>query len=169
MSADCDDDTLLVLAQSRRTDLSPGTPTCFAEARDRDGVEHRVPVDARGDDRAAHRRQPEGSYTARLLPAASAASRRRSARKASKPRWRPSRATIPTLVGECADLLYHLLVLLQGAQPVARAGRRTNSRRATASGVPGSHPAVTESQLTGACRPVSRAEASQHPRGSRSP
>ena len=66
VSADCDNDTMLVLAHPVGPTCHKGTPTCFAEARDPDAT--RIAFLATLQATIAHRiaENPEGSYTARL-------------------------------------------------------------------------------------------------------
>ncbi len=113
VSADCDRDTILVLAHPIGPTCHKGTPTCFADAPRAAAHADRVPGDAAGDDRAAHRREPEGSYTARLY----ASGVGRIAQKVGEEGVETALAAVtrddPELVGECADLLFHLLVLLK--------------------------------------------------------
>ncbi len=58
VSADCDRDSILVLAHPDGPTCHNGTPTCFAESREPQVSRDRIPVDAAVDDCAAHRRQP---------------------------------------------------------------------------------------------------------------
>jgi len=113
VSADCDHDSILVLAHPDGPTCHNGTPTCFAEAREpqvsriaflstlQSTIVQRI-VDS-----------PEGSYTARLF----ASGIGRIAQKVGEEGVETALAAVtrddPDLLGECADLLYHLLVLLQ--------------------------------------------------------
>lgn len=113
VTTDCDNDTILVLANPRGPTCHKGTTTCFAEAHDPDAV--RIAFLATLEKTIAHRiaESPEGSYTARLY----AAGIGRIAQKVGEEGVETALAAVtredPELVGECADLLYHLLVMLK--------------------------------------------------------
>lgn len=111
--ADCDDDTLLVLARPRGPVCHTGTRTCFGDAP-------RAALERYGflavledvvEQRIADR--PEGSYTARLF----AAGTRRVAQKVGEEGVEVALAgateSDEKLVSESADLLFHLVVLLR--------------------------------------------------------
>lgn len=110
---DCDGDTLLLLAHRTGPVCHTGTLTCFgdeplsAAARLSFLIELEQLIAQRRADR------PEGSYTAQLL----AAGPRRIAQKVGEEALEVALAAVAepdeALLGECADLLYHLLVLLQ--------------------------------------------------------
>jgi phosphoribosyl-ATP pyrophosphohydrolase/phosphoribosyl-AMP cyclohydrolase len=113
VSADCDSDTILVLAHPQGPTCHKGTGSCFAEAA--------VPaaahlaflsaLEATIAQRIAE--NPEGSYTARLH----ASGIGRIAQKVGEEGVETALAAVTReddeLLGECADLLYHLLVLLK--------------------------------------------------------
>ena len=113
VSADCDRDTILVLAHPDGPTCHNGTPTCFADAREPQAsrIAFLSTLQATIAQRIAD--SPEGSYTARLF--ASGVSR--IAQKVGEEGVETALAAVtrddPELVGECADLLYHLLVLLK--------------------------------------------------------
>lgn len=113
VTADCDDDTILVLANPQGPTCHKGTPTCFAEARDPAAA--RIAFLATLEKTIALRiaESPEGSYTARLF----ASGIGRIAQKVGEEGVETALAAVtredPELVGECADLLYHLLVMLK--------------------------------------------------------
>jgi phosphoribosyl-AMP cyclohydrolase / phosphoribosyl-ATP pyrophosphohydrolase len=113
VSADCDRDTILVLAHPDGPTCHNGTPTCFADSRE--PLASRIAFLATLQATIAQRiaDSPEGSYTARLF--ASGVSR--IAQKVGEEGVETALAAVtrddPELVGECADLLYHLLVLLK--------------------------------------------------------
>jgi phosphoribosyl-ATP pyrophosphohydrolase/phosphoribosyl-AMP cyclohydrolase len=110
---DCDGDTLLLLAQPMGAVCHTGTRTCFgdealsAATRLSFLVQLEQLIEQRRSDR------PEGSYTARLF----AQGPRRIAQKVGEEALEVALAAIAepdeALLAECADLLYHLLVLLQ--------------------------------------------------------
>jgi phosphoribosyl-ATP pyrophosphohydrolase/phosphoribosyl-AMP cyclohydrolase len=113
VSADCDKDTILVLANPVGPTCHKGTPTCFAEAHDPDAAS--IAFLATLQSTIAHRiaGNPEGSYTARLYSSGVG----RIAQKVGEEGVETALAAVvrddAELVGECADLLYHLLVLLK--------------------------------------------------------
>ncbi len=113
VSADCDNDTILVLANPVGPTCHKGTPTCFAGAAApaATGIAFIKSLEATIARRIAD--SPEGSYTARLY--ASGVSR--IAQKVGEEGVETALAAVTRdddqLVGECADLLYHLLVLLK--------------------------------------------------------
>jgi phosphoribosyl-ATP pyrophosphohydrolase/phosphoribosyl-AMP cyclohydrolase len=113
VTADCDDDTILVLANAQGPTCHKGTTTCFADARDPDAA--RIAFLASLEQTIAHRiaESPEGSYTARLY----ASGIGRIAQKVGEEGVETALAAVTRedaeLVGECADLLYHLLVMLK--------------------------------------------------------
>ena len=118
--ADCDRDALLVTATPRGPVCHLGTNTCF-------GVEH-TSTDRAACDAAGHltflttlgslieqriAAQPPGSYTAQLVSQGP----RRMAQKVGEEGLEVALAAVgqsdAELVGESADLLFHLLVLLK--------------------------------------------------------
>jgi phosphoribosyl-ATP pyrophosphohydrolase/phosphoribosyl-AMP cyclohydrolase len=113
MRLDCDRDTLLVTALPHGPVCHTGTLTCFGDA----------PASAAGAagfllelERIIAQRiaeVPDGSYTARLVSGGT----RRIAQKVGEEGLEVALAACteedPALLGECADLLYHLLVLLR--------------------------------------------------------
>jgi phosphoribosyl-ATP pyrophosphohydrolase/phosphoribosyl-AMP cyclohydrolase len=113
IQADCDDDTLLV----RVTPVGPAchrnTPTCFGDGALPGGKDlvFLAQLEAVIATRLADR--PEGSYTARLF----AEGTRRMAQKVGEEGVEVALAatggTDAELVGESADLLYHLALLLR--------------------------------------------------------
>lgn len=113
VSRDCDSDTLLVLADPQGPVCHLGAPTCFAD---------QTPTDAQRLaflselERVIARRiadKPEGSYTARLF----AEGRSRVAQKIGEEGVEVALAAVAEddskLLSECADLLYHVLLLLK--------------------------------------------------------
>ena len=113
VSADCDSDTILVLADPLGPTCHKGTESCFADAA-RAGFEQIAFLSLLGAT-IAHRsaEKPQGSYTARLL----AAGPNRIAQKVGEEGVETALAAVTRddagLLGECADLLYHLMVLLR--------------------------------------------------------
>jgi phosphoribosyl-ATP pyrophosphohydrolase/phosphoribosyl-AMP cyclohydrolase len=137
VSADCDSDSILVLAHPDGPTCHNGTPTCFADARDPSAtrIAFLATLQATIAQRIAD--NPTGSYTARLF----ADGVGRIAQKVGEEGVETALAAVTRddgeLVGECADLLYHLLVLLKARnltieQVVAELAARHGAR------VPGS-------------------------------
>jgi phosphoribosyl-AMP cyclohydrolase / phosphoribosyl-ATP pyrophosphohydrolase len=107
MEADCDHDTLLVLARPAGPTCHLGTQSCFPAAP----ADILSELDARIAARV--RERPHGSYTTKLLDAGI----RRIAQKVGEEGVETALAAVAqddaALLGEVADLLYHLLVLLR--------------------------------------------------------
>ena len=107
MEADCDADTILVLAHPRGPTCHLQRPSCFPDAPA--GV--LAELDALIATRA--RERPEGSYTTRLFEGGI----RRIAQKVGEEGVETALAGVvqddDALLGESADLLYHLIVLLR--------------------------------------------------------
>ena len=108
LEADCDADTLLVQARPAGPTCHLGRASCFPQAP-ADGL-------AELDAVIAQRAQelPEGSYTTRLFEGGI----RRIAQKVGEEGVETALAAVAqdeaALLGESADLMYHLLVLLRG-------------------------------------------------------
>lgn len=121
ISLDCDGDTLLVLARPHGPTCHNGTTTCFGSFPGPDvaflGELSRL-VEQRYKDR------PVGSYTTKLFEAGT----RRIAQKVGEEGVETALAAVAQgpddLLGEAADLVFHLLVLLRdrglGLSDVAR-------------------------------------------------
>ena len=113
VSADCDNDALLVLADPVGPTCHKGTPSCFADAVTTDG--QRLAFLSILETTIAHRiaQQPDGSYTARLF----AQGPNRIAQKLGEEGVETALAAVTRddkgVLSECADLVYHLLVLLK--------------------------------------------------------
>lgn len=107
---DCDADTLLVRAEPVGPTCHRGTPTCFADAVD-------LPIAFLGELDALvekrHAERPDGSYTTRLFDAGL----HKIAQKVGEEGVETALAGVAQgdaeLLGESADLLFHLLVLLR--------------------------------------------------------
>ena len=113
VSADCDNDALLVLADPVGPTCHKGTPSCFDDAAATVG--QRLAFLSVLEKTIAHRiaEQPDGSYTARLF----AQGPSRIAQKLGEEGVETALASVTRddkgVIGECADLVYHLLVLLK--------------------------------------------------------
>ncbi len=113
MRRDCDGDTVLVVAD-------PEGPTCHTEARTCFGddsptaagiVEELARVIAQRG-----RERPDGSYTARLLGKGLDATLKKIGEEATEVVLAAKGESDQRLAEECADLLYHLLVVLEQRQ-----------------------------------------------------
>jgi phosphoribosyl-ATP pyrophosphohydrolase/phosphoribosyl-AMP cyclohydrolase len=114
IAADCDGDALLVLAHPLGPACHLGTRTCWGENAPRSGAARLVFL--RTLEQVIGRRiesRPEGSYTAKLL----AEGTRRIAQKVGEEGLELALAAVAQsgeeVVGEAADLIYHMLLLLQ--------------------------------------------------------
>ena len=116
LSTDCDSDALLVLADPIGPTCHKGTESCFADSTPADaqrlaflGLLENIIANRIAD-------QPEGSYTAKLFAKGTG----RIAQKVGEEGVETALAAVSrddeALVGECADLLFHLLVLLKSRE-----------------------------------------------------
>jgi phosphoribosyl-ATP pyrophosphohydrolase/phosphoribosyl-AMP cyclohydrolase len=114
IAADCDGDTLLILAEPLGPACHKGTPTCWGESPPRSSAQ-RFAFLGRLEQVIAERiaTRPPGSYTAKLL----AEGPRRIAQKVGEEGLELALAGVaqsdPEIIGEAADLLYHMLLLLK--------------------------------------------------------
>jgi phosphoribosyl-ATP pyrophosphohydrolase/phosphoribosyl-AMP cyclohydrolase len=112
IAVDCDGDTLLILAKPRGPACHLGTTTCWGDIAP---PGQRLAFLGRLEDVIAERiaTRPPGSYTAQLL----AAGTRRIAQKVGEEALELALASLAQsdgeIIGEAADLLYHLLLLLK--------------------------------------------------------
>ena len=113
-AADCDRDTLLILARPLGAVCHTGTATCWGSAAPRAAVQ--TVSFLAGLERIIDERlevKPEGSYTAKLL----AQGMRRIAQKVGEEGLELALAAVAQsndeVVAEAADLLYHVLMLLR--------------------------------------------------------
>ncbi len=113
VSTDCDSDAILVLADPIGPTCHKGTESCFADAAPTDA--QRLAFLALLENIIAHRiaDQPDDSYTAQLYAKGTG----RIAQKVGEEGVETALAAVTRddegLVSECADLLFHLLVLLK--------------------------------------------------------
>jgi len=114
VEADCDRDTLLLLANPRGPTCHQGTPSCFAQTRSSLFGELDAIVAQR------QRERPAGSYTTTLFESGVA----RIAQKVGEEGVEVALAAVTAddaqLLGEAADLIYHLTVLLRARGLSAR-------------------------------------------------
>jgi phosphoribosyl-AMP cyclohydrolase / phosphoribosyl-ATP pyrophosphohydrolase len=117
---DCDGDAVLYRVEQTGPACHEGTRTCFARSVGRDGAA------TAGEDPGGHlltrlaatiadraRQRPEGSYTARLLDAGVRPISQKVGEEAVEVVVAANAEDNERLASEAADLLYHLLVLLQ--------------------------------------------------------
>jgi phosphoribosyl-ATP pyrophosphohydrolase/phosphoribosyl-AMP cyclohydrolase len=116
VSTDCDSDAILVLADPIGPTCHKGTESCFADAMPSDA--QRLGFLALLENIIANRiaDQPESSYTAKLFAKGTG----RIAQKVGEEGVETALAAVSRddegLVSECADLLFHLLVLLKSRE-----------------------------------------------------
>jgi phosphoribosyl-ATP pyrophosphohydrolase/phosphoribosyl-AMP cyclohydrolase len=114
IAADCDGDTLLILAEPTGPACHKGTATCWGENPPQ-SVAQRTQFLGRLEQVIAQRiaSRPPGSYTAKLL----AEGTRRIAQKVGEEGLELALAGVaqsdPEIIGEAADLVYHMLLLLK--------------------------------------------------------
>jgi len=138
IAADCDGDTLLILADPKGPACHMGTATCWGETPPRSAAQQVAFLGTLEDviaERIATR--PEGSYTAKLL----AEGTRRIAQKVGEEGLELALAGVAQsdreIIGEAADLFYHTLLLLKVknlslSQVVTELESRHTGRRAPA-------------------------------------
>jgi phosphoribosyl-ATP pyrophosphohydrolase/phosphoribosyl-AMP cyclohydrolase len=142
IAADCDGDTLLILAEPTGPACHKGTPTCWGHSAPQSAAQQ-MEFLARLERVIAERidTRPPGSYTAKLL----AQGTRRIAQKVGEEGLELALAAVAQsdgeIIGEAADLLYHTLLLLKVkglslSQVVAELESRHAGRRASASDQP---------------------------------
>jgi phosphoribosyl-ATP pyrophosphohydrolase/phosphoribosyl-AMP cyclohydrolase len=134
IAVDCDADALLILARPSGPACHLGTPTCFGAAAPRAAAESLAFLDVLQETIAARIADPPtDSYTAKLL----AQGPHRVAQKVGEEGVELALAAVSQgkteVIGEAADLLYHLLVLLQSkglslAEVVAALEQRHRAR-----------------------------------------
>jgi phosphoribosyl-ATP pyrophosphohydrolase/phosphoribosyl-AMP cyclohydrolase len=131
VSTDCDSDAILVLADPVGPTCHKGTESCFAAAAETDA--QRLAFLALLENIISNRiaDRPEGSYTARLV----AKGPSRIAQKVGEEGVETALAAVTRdddgLVSECADLVYHLLVLLKSRElPLERVVAELRARHA---------------------------------------
>ncbi len=124
VQTDCDSDALLILAHPRGPTCHLQRPSCFPAAPDKviPAPKQRLPMDVGFLDEldaligARARERPEGSYTTRLFESGV----RRIAQKVGEEGVETALAGVAQndaqLLGEAADLIYHLVVLLHSRE-----------------------------------------------------
>jgi phosphoribosyl-ATP pyrophosphohydrolase/phosphoribosyl-AMP cyclohydrolase len=116
ITADCDNDTLLVKAEPRGPTCHKGTDTCFGDmpATDANRLAFLLQLESIIEQRI--NAQPDGSYTAKIWAQGPA----RLAQKVGEEGVEVALAAVTQdekrLVSEAADLLFHLTLLLKSKQ-----------------------------------------------------
>ncbi len=108
---DCDADAVLVQALPRGATCHTGTDTCFGESRH--GSAHFLEVLEQVVSRRQAEADPRQSYTARLFAQGVARIAQKVGEEAVETVIAALHGPDDAFVGEAADLLYHLLVLLR--------------------------------------------------------
>jgi phosphoribosyl-ATP pyrophosphohydrolase/phosphoribosyl-AMP cyclohydrolase len=110
---DCDNDTILIQAIPDGPVCHKGTPTCFSEAMQTDAGKLVFLADLERIIAERIAQQPEGSYTARLASQGA----KRIAQKVGEEGLELALASASgedlEVIAECADLIYHVLLLLK--------------------------------------------------------
>ena len=138
VSADCDRDTLLVLAVPTGPVCHTGTPTCFADQPATAAESLAFLAELQGIIAQRIEDKPEGSYTARLCAAGPARIAQKIGEEGVEVALAAAAEDDARTVEESADLLYHLLLLLKSRNlslaDVARtlAERHADQRTVTA-------------------------------------
>lgn len=129
VTTDCDTDTLLIQAEPTGPVCHKGTPTCFADQAPTAG--ERLAFLAELESIIARRLadRPQGSYTARLFAEGPA----RIAQKIGEEGVEVALAAVGSddakLIGEIADLIYHLVLLIKSRNlSLARAVQELEAR-----------------------------------------
>ncbi|HTW73305.1 MAG TPA: bifunctional phosphoribosyl-AMP cyclohydrolase/phosphoribosyl-ATP diphosphatase HisIE [Steroidobacteraceae bacterium] len=126
---DCDADTLLVTALPAGPVCHTGTATCFGDEPLSAAQPLAFLATLEGIIAQRIAAQPEGSYTARLHAAGMPRVAQKVGEEAVEVALAAVTASDESLLGECADLLYHLLVLLRERSLDLSAVVRTLQRR----------------------------------------
>lgn len=113
IEVDCDQDTVLLRCEPDGPTCHTGTQSCFGDPTPDLGGPQSFLVELEQTVAERDRERPEGSYTTSLLEGGV----RRIAQKVGEEGVETALAAVaqedPELIGESADLLYHLLVLLR--------------------------------------------------------
>lgn len=126
---DCDGDTLLALVEPVGPACHTGERTCFHRGELVPGAPHEILPTLERTLRERARERPQGSYTVTLLddPELAGAKVREEAEEVTRAAREESDMRVDE---EAADLLYHLLVLMQGrGRDLADAERVLDGRR----------------------------------------
>jgi len=127
IEADCDADTLLIIARPAGPACHLGTTSCFTKA-DAPGL-GRIARLAQTI-RARNGADPEDSYTARLLAEGPARAAKKLGEEGVEVALAGAGEPLDSLYEETADLLYHLLVLLESRGGALEGALQVLERRA---------------------------------------
>jgi phosphoribosyl-ATP pyrophosphohydrolase/phosphoribosyl-AMP cyclohydrolase len=113
VTPDCDNDTLLVLADPTGPVCHQGTATCFADQppTDAESLAFLAELEAIIASRLASR--PPGSYTARLFAEGPSRIAQKIGEEGVEVALAAVQGDTQALIGETADLIYHLLLLVK--------------------------------------------------------
>ena len=113
VAGDCDNDTLLILAEPQGPTCHTGTQSCFGDdlGSAAENFAFLARLEAVIEQRIAE--QPEGSYTARLWSQGAARLAQKVGEEGVEVALAAVTQTDEHLVGESADLLFHLALLLK--------------------------------------------------------
>lgn len=111
LSIDCDEDTILILADPIGPTCHKGTNSCFKEAMETD-FQFLSTLEARITDRETHS-TPESSYTAKLLNEGIARVAQKIGEESTELVIEAIKGDLKGICNEGADLLFHFLVLLR--------------------------------------------------------
>lgn len=113
VEVDCDQDTVLLLCEPDGPTCHTGSESCFGDRAPGGGAAASFLTELEQIVQERDRERPEGSYTTSLLDGGV----RRIAQKVGEEGVETALAAVaqedPDLIGESADLIYHLLVLLR--------------------------------------------------------
>lgn len=129
VTSDCDNDTLLILAEPHGPVCHRGTPTCFADQppTTAEGLAFLARLESVIERRIAE--MPEGSYTARLFAQGPSGIAQKIGEEGVEVALAAVADDDAKIVSETADLIYHLLVLMKSRNlSLARVVRELQSR-----------------------------------------
>ncbi|HUK02495.1 MAG TPA: bifunctional phosphoribosyl-AMP cyclohydrolase/phosphoribosyl-ATP diphosphatase HisIE [Steroidobacteraceae bacterium] len=113
IEADCDADTLLVRARPLGPACHTGTRTCFGDAAHSEAEQLAFLARLAGIIESRIQDRPEGSYTARLYAQGTQRLAQKVGEEALEVALAAAAETDDKVIGEAADLLFHLLLLLK--------------------------------------------------------
>ena len=108
---DCDHDALLVLARPRGPTCHTGAASCFADIANNDSISFLGTLQRTIDSRFAGK--PEGSYVTKLIERGLDRMAQKVGEEGVETVIAAKNADDAALLGESADLLFHLMVLLR--------------------------------------------------------
>lgn len=129
VTPDCDNDTMLILAEPHGPVCHRGTPTCFADQppTTAEGLAFLARLEGIIERRIAE--MPEGSYTARLFAKGLSGIAQKIGEEGVEVALAAVADDEAKIVSETADLIYHLLVLMKSRNlSLTRVVRELESR-----------------------------------------